>query len=604
MGVYLLMESRLKDGFVAELKSRCSFTQIASKYLELTKKGRTYWARCPFHYEKTPSFSIDEFEGFYHCFGCGESGDIITFIKKVEGLSFMEAVEFLAKTVGMEVQYDSQADMATIAEKNRQKKQVLKALFDTKEFYKKQIYQKSAIKAQQYLKERRINRASLENFEIGYSPNFKLLVTELKALGYDDKVLLDAGVASEANGKLYDAIAERLVFPIYNAYGEVIGFSGRILDSELDLAKYKNTRQTIVFDKSRAIFGLKQVMDAKRNNHFNSLILAEGQIDVIMLHQYGFQNAVATQGTALTEQHAHIIKKVCDNVYVCYDGDSAGQKATYRALDILQNAGLNVKIITIPNGQDPDEFLKKNGQAGFQELIDKAEEVLDYKLRTLAQNSNMTSNQSRSQFLKNAIDLIKTLPTLAEADVYVNSIAKFANVANNVVRESLNNAMSSLNAKKDSPKELTQLAQNFSDAYQKADKIILASIIHKKPYIIDNVNLSFVNTNYQRLYSLLQSKKEQGQEFKISDLYDVFDFEQDKDIAELVNYKFSDNEDKDKQEYLNSLNVNRIRYLEMEIKDTETLYKNATDLSKRTELLNRIGSLSKELATLKSSFIN
>ena len=148
------MEGKLKDGFVAELKSRCSFTQIASKYLELTKKGRTYWARCPFHYEKTPSFSIDEFEGFYHCFGCGESGDLITFVKKMEGLDFMEAVEFLAKSVGMEMQFESQSDMATIAELNKQKKQAFKALYDAKEFYKQQIYEKTAIKAQQYLRDR------------------------------------------------------------------------------------------------------------------------------------------------------------------------------------------------------------------------------------------------------------------------------------------------------------------------------------------------------------------------------------------------------------------------------------------------------------------
>ena len=598
------MEGKLKDGFVAELKSRCSFTQIASKYLELTKKGRTYWARCPFHYEKTPSFSIDEFEGFYHCFGCGESGDLITFVKKMEGLDFMEAVEFLAKSVGMEMQFESQSDMATIAELNKQKKQAFKALYDAKEFYKQQIYEKTAIKAQQYLRDRKINKSSLENFEIGYSPNFKMLVAHLKELGYNEETLMNAGIISESKGKFYDSIAERLVFPIYDTYGQVIGFSGRILDSELDVAKYKNTRQTIVFDKSRAIFGLKQVMDAKRVQHFNYLILAEGQIDVIMLHQYGFQCAVATQGTALTEQHARVLKKVCDKIFICYDGDSAGQKATYRALDILQSVGLKVKIINIPNGQDPDEFLKTKGKDEFQKLIDNAEEVMDYKLRTLAKSTNTASNESRSEFLKKAIDLIKTLPTLAEADVYVNTIAKYANVANNVVRESLNNAMSSLNKTKQSQPELTQMPQNFSDAYQKADKMILASIIHKKPYVNDNVNLSFVNTNYQRLYAIIESKKENGQEFKISDLYDVFNLEEDKDIAELVNYQFSNDEEKEKQEYLNSLNVNKMRYLEIEIKDTETLYKNATDLTKRTELLNKIGSLSKELAMLKSTFIN
>ena len=598
------MEGKLKDGFVAELKSRCSFTQIASKYLELTKKGRTYWARCPFHYEKTPSFSIDEFEGFYHCFGCGESGDLITFVKKMEGLDFMEAVEFLAKSVGMEMQFESQSDMATIAELNKQKKQAFKALYDAKEFYKQQIYEKTAIKAQQYLRDRKINKSSLENFEIGYSPNFKMLVAHLKELGYNEETLMNAGIISESKGKFYDSIAERLVFPIYDTYGQVIGFSGRILDSELDVAKYKNTRQTIVFDKSRAIFGLKQVMDAKRVQHFNYLILAEGQIDVIMLHQYGFQCAVATQGTALTEQHARVLKKVCDKIFICYDGDSAGQKATYRALDILQSVGLKVKIINIPNGQDPDEFLKTKGKDEFQKLIDNAEEVMDYKLRTLAKSTNTASNESRSEFLKKAIDLIKTLPTLAEADVYVNTIAKYANVANNVVRESLNNAMSSLNKTKQTQPELTQMPQNFSDAYQKADKMILASIIHKKPYVNDNVNLSFVNTNYQRLYAIIESKKENGQEFKISDLYDVFNLEEDKDIAELVNYQFSNDEEKEKQEYLNSLNVNKMRYLEIEIKDTETLYKNATDLKKRTELLNKIGSLSKELAMLKSTFIN
>ncbi len=596
---------RLKDGFVMDLKSRCSFSQIASKYLELTKKGRNYWARCPFHYEKTPSFTIDEYEGFYHCFGCGESGDLIQFIRKMENLSFMEAVEFLAKMVGVEVEYDKSVDAKAIAEKNREKKEVLKALNDAKEFYKKQIYAKTSVKAQNYLRDRRINRASLENFEIGYSPNFQAVVRSLNELGYDNQTLVNAGIASQKDEKVYDAVAERLIFPIYNNYCEVIGFSGRILDKGLDVPKYKNTRQTIVFDKSRAIFGLKQVIDAKREQRFNTLILAEGQIDVIMLHQFGFQNAVATQGTALTEQHAMLLKKICDNVLVCYDGDSAGQKATFRALDILQKAGLSIKVITIPNGQDPDEFLKKNGKEAFEKLIENAEELMDYKIRVTAQSFDMSSNDQRTKFLKQAIDLIRELPSLALADVYVRPIAKYANVSENVVRESLTAQMSTLKKeKKATDEELKQFSQNFVDANQKADKIILASMVHKKPFVTYDQTLAFVSTNYQRLYQWLLEKHDANTEFRISELYDHFDLENDKDIAELINFHFSSAEEKDKQEYRNSLNLNKIRALEVEIKDLETLYKNATDLSKRTELLTKIGNLSRELTRLKTTFIN
>lgn len=595
---------RLKDGFIVDLKSRCSFSQIASKYLELTKRGNSYWARCPFHYEKTPSFAIDEYEGFYHCFGCGESGDIVQFVRKMENLSFMEAVEFLANSVGMEVEYSQNVDAKAIAEKNKEKKEALKVLNDAKEFYKKQIYKKTAIKAQNYLRDRKINRASLENFEIGYSPDFKAVVRELKELGYKEDALVNAGVASTKDDKIYDAIAERLVFPIYNNFSEVVGFSGRILDSRLDVPKYKNTRQTVVFDKSRAIFGLKQVLDAKREQRFNSLILAEGQIDVIMLHQFGFQNAVATQGTALTEQHAVLLKKICDNILVCYDGDSAGQKATFRALDILTNAGLNVKVITIPNGQDPDEFLKKSGKEAFQKLIDSAEELMDYKLRVIAQSFDMSSNDQRKNFLKQAIELIKGLSTLAEADVYVRPIAKFANVSENVVRESLTATMSTLKKEKKVADELKQFAQNFVDANQKADKIILASMVQKKGYVNYEQQLAFVNKNYQRLYQWLLKKHEANTEFRISELYDLFDMEVDTDIAQLLNYDFSKDEEKDKREYLSSLKLNRIRALEIEIEDLETLYKNATDLSKRTELLMKIGNSSKELTRLKTTFID
>ncbi len=596
---------RLKDGFIMDLKSRCSFSQIASKYLELTPKGRNYWARCPFHYEKTPSFSIDEYEGFYHCFGCGESGDLIQFIRKMENLSFMEAVEYLAKMVGIEVEYDKSVDAKAIAEKNREKKEVLKALNDAKEFYKKQIYAKTSIKAQNYLRDRKINRASLENFEIGYSPNFQAVVHNLKELGYDIQTLVNAGIVSKKDEKIYDAVAERLIFPIYNNYCEVIGFSGRILDKDLDVPKYKNTRQTVVFDKSRAIFGLKQVIEAKREQRFNTLILAEGQIDVIMLHQFGFQNAVATQGTALTDQHAIMLKKICDNVLVCYDGDNAGQKATFRALDILQNAGLSIKVITIPNGQDPDEFLKKNGKEAFEKLIENAEELMDYKLRITAQSFDMTSNDQRTKFLKKAIGIVCELSSLALADVYVRPIAKYANVTENVVRESLTAQMSTLKKeKKVSDEKFKHFSQNFVDANQKADKIILASMIHKKPFVTYSQPLEFVSTNYQRLYKWLLTKHESNTEFRISELYDYFDLENDKDIAELINYKFSNSEEKDKKEYLNSLNLNKIRTLEVEIKDLETLYKNANELSKRTEFLTRISNLSKELTVLKSTFIN
>lgn len=286
--------------WIAELKRRNDLVSIASNYIQLEQKGSRFWACCPFHSEKTPSFSINNDDGIYHCFGCKESGDVIKFVRKMEGLEFMEAVKFLAEKAGMEVpQFEAN-------EKQKQqmqyKQRLLSVLDYTYKHYVENLYSKEAKPAQDYIKMRKFTRRELEDFKIGYSKNWTDLVTYLSSKGFSEKEMLDAGVCAKKNNRVYDVIAGRLVFPIFNHFNECIGFSARALE-KTDFAKYLNTAETPVFQKGRVVFGINLLKAQKQQQLLDKIILVEGQMDVIAMHKGGFKSTVACMGTALTKDH-------------------------------------------------------------------------------------------------------------------------------------------------------------------------------------------------------------------------------------------------------------------------------------------------------------
>jgi len=591
------MERRsFKEGFLADLKMRVDLVGLVGKYSEISRRSGRFWARCPFHFEKTPSFCIYNEEGVYKCFGCGESGDAITFVQKMDGLDFMSAVEKLADSVNMQIIYADNSVAMDYTKQLKEKKEILAVISEAVDFYINELYKPTSVVAQRYIKERKLNKKSLDDFSIGYSRDFNSLINHLKN-NYSEKLLIDSGLASEGNGKIYDVQAERLVFPIKNQMGQVVGFSGRILTDNKDLAKYKNTRSTMVFDKSKLVFGLYQAIKSKGIDKFNFTLLVEGQIDVIMLHQNGFNNAVATLGTAFTEGHAIQLKRINKNVVVCYDGDSAGQKATMKAADILNNAGLKVRIAQLPIGMDPDEFIKINGREEFEKILNQAEEIYDYKLRKWAEEMNISSNFDKTDYIKKAISLVASLPTTAEAELYLPIIKKYTNVPIDALRESLQRQkQASFNQLNITENE--EIVQDlFIDAYQKADKFILASLLYKKPYVNDIccLELEFVNPDYQKIYDKILEKQNCEKPYRISDLYDDFDIENNKLVKDIVFFNFSDDDEINKKYFIESINQNEILKLKKISDNIEQQYNASKDLQERSQLARELMAIKLKL---------
>ena len=414
---------RLSEDFIAELKYRSDISEIASSYMQLKRRGRNLVGLCPFHGEKTPSFNIYTENGSFYCFGCGTGGDVITFIMKIENLDYMEAVKFLAQRAGMTVPEDAVDDTMS-----KLRTRVFEANREAARFFYSKLYSPEGKIALSYLKGRALTDNTIKRFGLGYSPNSRFALTNhLKSKGFTDSELLAANLVFKArsgNG-VVDRFYDRVMFPIIDLRGNVIAFGGRIMSDQKP--KYLNTSDTIVFNKSHNLFSLNNA----KNSGTRRLILCEGYMDVIAVNQAGFADAVATLGTALTSEQAMLMKRYCDEVVICYDADEAGQKATARAISILRNVGLVVRVLSIPDGKDPDEFIRKNGEKGpaaFKNLLDKSGNDVEYRLFKLKQNCDLTTTDGRFSYLSQAVRVLASIDNRMEQEIYASKIAEEVNV--------------------------------------------------------------------------------------------------------------------------------------------------------------------------------
>lgn len=407
------MASELKE-FLSTLKQKLNIIEVASAYISLERKGGNYWACCPFHHEKTPSFSLNESDQYYHCFGCGESGDVIKFVQSMENVEFMEAVRMLAARVHLEVP-NSGFDSRKTAEIKRKKDAVLKILNETAHFYLDNLNSGKADKHVEYILQRKIPSHIVRRFGMGASLNFQDLPRYLFSKGYERQDIIDSGVVNETEGRLSDAQGGRLIFPIINAMDEVIAFGGRKLE-KTNFAKYVNTRETIVFNKSKSLYNVNLLKKLKKTQTISNVIVVEGYMDTLSLYEAGFKNVVASMGTSLTQEQARLIKRYSDNVLISYDGDGAGQKANMRGLDILKSAGLNVKVVPLTDGLDPDDIVKKLGADEYRRCIDGAMPLIDYKLRSAEKGFDLSKAEDKRGFVAQAIKIIKTADSSAERE--------------------------------------------------------------------------------------------------------------------------------------------------------------------------------------------
>lgn len=408
----------LPDDFLDELKARSDISDIASSYVTLKRRGRNLVGLCPFHGEKTPSFNIYPENGSFYCFGCGAGGDVITFVRKIENLDYIDAVRFLAQRAGMsmpENSYDS-----SMSELRRR---VFEANREAGRFYYSMLYTAAGKQGLDYLRGRGLSERTIKHFGLGFSPDSRFaLVDHLKGKGFKPQELVAANlVYQNKNGSLSDRFYNRVMFPIIDLRGNVIAFGGRIMTDQKP--KYLNTSDTPVFKKSTNLFALNFAKNAGKR----SLILCEGYMDVIALHQAGFTSAVATLGTALTQEQAMLMKRYADEVYICYDSDEAGQKAAQRAIGFLRNAGVDIKVIAVPGAKDPDEFIRENGEKGpekFMQLLEKSGNDIEYRISKIRQKYILTEQGQVVNYLTECARLLSTVENPIEADVYAGRLSE------------------------------------------------------------------------------------------------------------------------------------------------------------------------------------
>lgn len=420
------------EGFLHELKLRNDITDVVSSYLTLKKRGRNMIGLCPFHGEKTPSFNIYTENNSFYCFGCGAGGDVITFIMKIENLDYPEAVKFLAQRAGMEVPENSYDDGMS-----KLRMRIYEANREAARFFHSTLYSPAGRKGLEYLYSRALTDRTIRHFGLGFADeNWSSLSNHLKSKGFSEYEIYTANLAfrrKNGNG-IYDRFTNRVIFPIIDLRGNVIAFGGRIMTDEKP--KYLNTSDTPVFKKSENLFSLNNA----KNSNERTLILCEGYMDVIALNQAGFTNTVATLGTALTSEQAMLMKRYTDEIIICYDADAAGQKATARAIEILRKAGIPIKILTIPSGKDPDEFIRTkgaNGPAAFKMLIDKCGNDVEYRLFKLKESYNIETTDGKVAYLNEAAKIIAAIDSPIEQDIFASKISKELEIDKNAFREQL-----------------------------------------------------------------------------------------------------------------------------------------------------------------------
>ena len=434
--------------FIDELIARNPIEDVVGQYVTLKRSGANMFGLCPFHGEKTASFSVAPDKGIYYCFGCHKGGGAINFMMEVEGLTYPDAVRALAKRAGMDVPEDEQYQS-----RYRQQERLWALNKEAARFFHSQLYAPVGAQGLAYVQKRGLSKSILTQFGVGYAPDsWNALVDAMRKKGYTDQELRDADLVGEKNGRIYDRFRNRVMFPIIDVRGNVIGFGGRVLDNSTP--KYLNTSETIIFNKRKNLFGLNLAKKSKQG----FMILVEGNIDVITLHQYGFDCAVASLGTSLTEEHASLLSRYTEQVVLTYDGDEAGQRAAKRAIPMLEKVGIRVKVLKMRDAKDPDEFLHKFGPDAFRLLLEESSNRVDYQLGAIASKYDLKDDDQKIRYVQEAAELICTLDSSVKREVYGTRVAEKAGITAEAMKLEVNKAFKRRIAREKKQQEKIDLA--------------------------------------------------------------------------------------------------------------------------------------------------
>lgn len=566
---------------ILEIRSKANIVEIISEYVPLIQKGKNYFGVCPFHDDHNPSMSVSPEKQIYTCFVCGAHGNVFSFIMDYENLSFVEAVKIVGNKVGVKVDVEVPRINKNINEKQKK----MFNIYDiANKYYQNQLNTSEGKRAREYLKNRDIDDDIIKEFEIGLSTK-SLLTDLLIKKGYSDKELLESGITSSNNDKIYDTFSNRIMFPLYDIEGKVVGFSGRIFDDS-DNSKYVNSKESEIFKKSKIIYNYHKAKDYARREKY--VIITEGFMDVIALYKRGIKNVVATMGTAITSEHIGLIKKISSNVVLCFDGDNAGEKATISCSNELIKNNIMPKIIRLRDKLDPDDFIKKYGVDKFKEEISNALSYLDYKVNYYKNNTNFDNSEEVSDYIKNVLSELKYENDKVIIEIILKRLSDDTNVSvvtlNNMLKNEIITEVKPIEEKK------KVLVLN---KYDKAERRLIFYML-RYPEVIkiyDKNKCFFPTQSFRYLVNEILDYYKKYEQINIADFIShLNDKEELLDALSVVDVmNISDNYSYEEiMDYINLLNDYNI---EQEIKRLTNLFKSEINSDKKTELAEKIAKL-------------
>ncbi len=535
------MYNYFSEEFIEEVRINNDIVDVVSEYVKLERKGKDYFGLCPFHKEKTPSFSVVPAKQIYYCFGCGKGGNVFHFIMSAENLEFVEAVKLLAERAKIQLPEEENQEEKRKAEIKRE---ILKINIEAARLFHNELNSKHGEEARKYFIKRGLSEQTIKRFGLGYSQGGKdSLYRYLISKGYSEEAVLESGLFTRSNsGSCLERFRGRIIFPIFDLRGNVIGFGGRVTDSSVP--KYINSPETSVYTKGKNLYAL----NFAKTSGEKRLIVAEGYMDVISLHQSGIINTVASLGTALTESQGRILKKYAEEIIISYDADIAGQAATMRGLDLLSDIGCNVRVLIIPDGKDPDEFIKKNGSEAFKKLVEGSLSLVEYKINTLKRQIDTETTEGKINFLNKTADILAKIDNGLEREMYVKKLAKAYEISEEAVyseiikrtkpKTKLRTTVVNLNEYKINKNKKAEDNEEKKLIYH--ERLLLAFLcvdngVYK--YIKNRIGAEHFNKENKQAASVIFEKLESGKGVVVAELLNALDNEGANEFTGIVEDK-------------------------------------------------------------------
>ena len=593
--------ARYSEEIVEQVRQNNDIVDIISQYVHLTRKGRNYFGLCPFHNEKSPSFSVSPERQIFHCFGCGVGGNIYTFLMKIEGIGFKDAIEQLAERANIQL---PRIENPEEDRKEELKAKIYKINQFTADFYHQNLYKPTAQNAQEYVKKRKLTQNTLETFKIGFSGKFDELYKSLKLQGFGEKEILESGlVIKNDRGQFIDMYRNRLMIPICDIRGRVIAFGGRVLDDSKP--KYINSPENVVYSKGRHLFGL----NVAKKDCSKKLLIVEGYMDAISLYQRGITNVVAALGTALTEQQGWLLRKSTEQVILGFDSDGAGQTAVARSMEILQKMGCDMRVLQIEGAKDPDEFVLKFGEGRFKLAMDNAISLIEFKVKNLSKDINLNNTSDKIKFLNEIAKILAKVDNTMEREIYIEKIANNYKISKEAIYAEVNkliytsskadNLLQSKTIKTQIVKKIEKEEKDVDADLKRREDTIIALLLDSNDKIFQKIKEiikpeDFKDETNKKIAIKLYEELEK-QDTNINKLIDEFDEPTQNHVTEVMATDYEiENIEKAVDDILSKYERERLESKKIDIlKELETEQNTETKKNLSKELSNIIIALAK-----------